>query len=427
MKNFTYPQKKWVMTAALLAVLGMNVSFNSQKSGIASADFASTSADLVESKVYTSEGAMPVKYIANGETQVLAVVPKKMTEGKVCDNCGYDTIPLTVQNKSDIDSLNVALMKVLEGNRRDTKSSSATPEVEIEATEETKVARKTDYFKNIVSDCDSTTINESSSLNCITDKYLDILNDRRKSKNISANDAHQFYVDAIQPRLFKQIAQASSLGRASRDQVTSGIFDPDFDLRANQQKIQSLLEHTIFNMKEMTQTLPSKYELTRSKILVTQTEILKAEAVRIKDTMQQMERQQDPAHKARLTWEADSLLKQTNSYRQLQRDHTLEALLNARMNGTIDTQKEREYQSFIRDFDNQIAAALAGNNAAWLNEIKTTPTINLSGRVQNPGRGTGSFNSIGTLPNASVPTSQIGTLPQTNPNPLSSRTSSRGQ
>ncbi|CAE78151.1 hypothetical protein AB1A81_15340 [Bdellovibrio bacteriovorus] len=412
--KFTYPQKKWVLTSALLAVLGFNVSFNTHNDGIASADFASTSGDLTESKVYTAEGVMPVKYIDNGDEEVLALVPKRTTEGKVCEGkCGYDTIVLSAKNKSDIDALNVELMKKLAEQPAAAKKKVAKEEVaeaDAEATGEEEVVakKKVSPLDRIMKrDC-STEYNEAATLSCAKNKFVEALKDSKKSKDISAEDALEFYKKEIQPRLVAQLSEARRITSAQRRAATnpsawqSYRASEDFDRSPTD--IHEMINSSLAVVEDLIIKVPSKYEAVRSRVILAETEILKFEAQQIK-----------AQESAKNYPEAGAKLHETTLLKEAMYALTQQSLRTALSNDTITDVQSNAYNRFMDEFYKNINTLLGPNGQLPTGTSTIDPSINLSPRLQNPGRISGTTSTIGTLPTTP-------TTPGTIPSGVSSRT-----
>ncbi|AFY02941.1 hypothetical protein [Bdellovibrio bacteriovorus] len=416
--KFTYPQKKWVLTSALLAVLGFNVSFNTHNDGIASADFASTSGDLTESKVYTAEGVMPVKYIDNGDEEVLALVPKRTTEGKVCEGkCGYDTIVLSAKNKSDIDALNVELMKKLAEQPAAPKKKVAkkeeVAEADAEATGEEVVEKKAvDHFEKLRKECKRHK-EIADALSCLAPGFTDILNDEKK--DVTSSEASKFFSEAIQPLLVEQLTTIrSSLNL--QDRVKAGLisYDDNISFQWAKEDADTLKEKTLLLTRNLLAEIPRKHEMVRSKLLSAQSNLLKYEAeqaaaltaLSLKTTNQQ--------EFAYLTTEAEIRKGETSALASILERNSLVGIQSASSIGNITEMQKASYRTFLTESYLALLNAFAGKTTGTVKD----PGIDLSGRLQNPGRGT-----IGTI-QSQVPTTSIGTLPTT-PGTIPSGVSSR--
>lgn len=373
MKTFTYPQQKWVMTAALLAVLGFNVSFNSHQGGIASADFASTSGDLVESKLVTAQGVMPVKYINNGESEVLAVVPKKMTEGKVCDTCGYETIPLSTKNKNDIDALNVQLLKTMQGR----EGAADTPAE--------NVPEKKNPFDTIRKSCKRVS-DKIEALTCHKDRYIALLKNDKIAKDILPDEALQFYKTEIQSRLVNQLSDARRISARARRATTSmtswNSFQDSEDAMINTDEV---IQKSLYVIEDLIREVPARFESVRHHLIVAETDILRFEASQIKQAQAQAAASKGTPEGLYLSQEALAKLNELHSLNSVMGNRTVIALREATDGQVITQDLNAQYNKFLQDFNNSLNAALAGNGTLTNGSI-TYPSADMSHRLANPGR-----------------------------------------
>lgn len=416
--KFTYPQKKWVLTSALLAVLGFNVSFNTHNDGIASADFASTSGDLTESKVYTAEGVMPVKYIDNGDEEVLALVPKRTTEGKVCEGkCGYDTIVLSAKNKSDIDALNVELMKKLAEQPAAPKKKVAkkeeVAEADAEATGEEVVEKKVDHFEKLRKECKNKR-EASAALNCLAPKFADLLNDDKK--DVETSEASKFFTASIQPLLMEQLSELrASIGLSSRVREGMIVFEDRESYNMAVIDAQELKNSTLEVTRELISKIPREHELVRSKLLVAQTNLLKYEAEQAAQLNKLADSSKNSYEKTYLRREATFRLGESDALALLLLHNSGDGVRGAKSAGQITDLQEISYQTYLTEAYNAFINAKNGLTSGTV----MSPPVDMTSRLQNPGRGT-----IGTI-QSQVPTTSIGTLPTTPatiPSGVSSRT-----
>ncbi|WP_295899375.1 hypothetical protein [uncultured Bdellovibrio sp.] len=389
MKTFTHPHKKWVMTGALLAVLGFNVSFNNHsQDGIASAEFASTVAEgVVQGKIYTAKGVVPVKYIDNGEDKVLAIVPKKMTEGKVCETCGFDSISLSVKNKEDIDALNVELMKAMEKQIKAEKPAVATTAESTTEGQEGEEKIKKSPLDGIVKAC-SRRSDKDAELTCIKDKYLKVLADKKASKDVEAGEALDFYKTEIQARLLKQISEARK--SAARNRRAYVGQDSLWRLESDESFEDS--ETTIKNagdvIADLIRDVPGKYESVRRALLNAQSDILKYEAAQYRNAFTREVNSKDPSEYPYLVAERQSVGQELNYMYDVMNSKTQNAIYDAYSNDNISIDLRNQYAKYLSDFNARLMEAVTGKGDL-LNGITATPTFDISGRLANPGRNAG--------------------------------------
>lgn len=393
MKTFTLiPKHKWVMTTALLAVLGFNVSFNSHQAGIASADFASTSGDLVESKLVTVDGVMPVKYVNNGESEVLAIVPKKLTEGKVCDNCGYETIPLTTKNKSDIDALNVQLLKALQ--KAKPKTEVAREEDAVEVAEE-DVPEKKDPFESIEKACRRHKSN-SDVLTCTTDKFIAILK-KKKGPEIDKLDALDFYKEKIESAIRFEISEARRLAnRARRASVTpsqsQNLMNSDDWASEPGDILQNAAEMREGALKVIRTILagtPSKYEEIRKRLLSAETEIARDEARELQQTFIQARDSKDPSQGVYLFKEGELRRVDLQDLIRSMQYHSNAGLAKARSGNDLNSELQAHYETYMNNFFEKMNEGMWTNPYGFMGgggNTTTLPGVDLAGRMANPSR-----------------------------------------
>ena len=254
--KFTYTQKKWAMTGVLLAVLGFNVSMNKHTDGIASADFASESGDLVESKIATADGVLNVKYIKSGENEVMAVIPK-VTEGKTCDVCGttYTLDASLEKNKSNIDELNVQLLKQIAKGKplqapRETAVEPASLQENKPSLEE-KTAKSLARIKQICADT-------TPYSDCISDEMGRFFQKNSKSM-IPQGVVINFLASEYIIPLDKEIDLAA---KDTYEQVRQGL-NPAY----GQQVVSTKRKQLIISLGTLLAKIPSKDEAIRSSMI----------------------------------------------------------------------------------------------------------------------------------------------------------------
>lgn len=391
MKTFTYSQKKWVMTATLLAVLGFNVSFNSHTNdGIATADFASTVTEgVVQGKIYTAAGVVPVKYIDNGEDKVLAIVPKKMTEGKVCDSCGYDSIPLNVKNKQDIDVLNVELMKSISKKSETPVAEKVEDKKESEAQgEEGEKDLKKDFFADIEK-CDSKE-KTSDLLSCRTSKFIKII--RSNTKDIEKEDAYSYYKENIESLLASQVAESRRIiNRQRRSAVMPGQWSPFAESDDFQESPAEMRDDALKSMRELLSGIPAKFENIRRRLVLAQTEIIKIEAQELQQTFVQSRDTKNPSLGNYLFNEGlyrkndlESLLETSLVQTQLGLDSAKRVDLNENLRS--------QYLDYFSEFTRKMYTGINTDIYNFMgsgNQNTTLPGVNLDPRLGSPIRGGG--------------------------------------
>lgn len=394
MKTFKIPQNNWVMTAALLAVLSVNVSFNGQQAGIASADFASTSGDLVESKLVTVEGVMPVKYVNNGESEVLAIVPKKMTEGKVCETCGYETIPLATKNKTDIDALNVQLLKAMQK----VKPAAEAKEEAAAGDAEEKVVEKKNPFDAIEKACNSKRYKTNSEvLSCTSEKFVSLL--RKKSgAEIDSVEALDFYKANIETAIKTEIVEARRLANRARRSALNPLqtqFIIESDEWSNDpseilRKAGQMREDTLKVIRTILAGMPSKQEKIRSRLVITETEIAREEARELQQTFIQARDSKDASKGVYLFQEGELRRADLQDLMQGMQYHSNAGFSKALSARDLNADLQNQYETYINDFFQKIQDGMWQNPYGFMGAASsntTLPGIDFGGRISQPGRG----------------------------------------
>lgn len=385
MKNFTHPNK-WVMTGALLVALGFNVPFKSQPTPEQSADFASTLQEgVVHGKIYTPKGVVPVKYIDNGEDQVLAIIPKKMTEGQICDNCGYESISLNVKNKNDIDALNVALLQAIQKNP--VSELPQRTEVAGSKVDSNIPAEVQDPFETILKAC-ARYKERAQKLDCTSDRYIKLLS--RKDSNISAEDAMNFYQRHLESAIRSELSDARRLinkvRRASTNMSQWQSLQDSEELLKNPSEMR---EEALKVIRGLVAGLPSQYENVRKRLVNAEVMFATEEAKELEQTFKTARDNRNPSESVYLYKEAEMRRQDLQGLLQDMSYHTSAGLSKASSSDLINRDLQSQYEKFFSDFATKI------QNGMWTNPydfmggtVSPLPGVpNLDQRQRNPGRG----------------------------------------
>lgn len=216
MKTFTYAHKKWAMASALLLVLGFNVSFNSHNGGVASAELASESDEVITSKITTAKGVADVTYIKAGDKKVLALLPKYVEGKGFCEDCERDQFVLKDiafdKNTKDIDALNVAVMAKLEEQKAKpvVKADEEKPE------EKAKPKAKATFTEKTLKKCGKE--KDAESMDCRINEITSVLSDEKANQK----EVAEFYGKYVQQQLAQAIASNdSSENQSALDSLTA--------------------------------------------------------------------------------------------------------------------------------------------------------------------------------------------------------------
>ena len=405
MKTFNYPQTKWVMTGALLVALGFTVSFNKSSQLGGSMDFSSTEKPADEvlmqaktSKLTTGKGSIPVRYIDGGENRVLAIVPLRMTEGKACHSCGYEMVPLVdVKNKEDLEGLNVKLMAAYEKKLTEKAAEKAaekpekTEKTEVvvveakpkEATESKEKEKvEVDHFARIEKRCAKLEANSSELLHCKKDAFLEILSDKKLSKDISPSEALAYYKAEINSGILKQISEMRKI-RNRQMRVNLGETSL-YSLRLDDSSFDSpdqILEEVSSVLSSIISDTNGKYESIRRQAITTQTEILKGQAALYRQVVQKIDNNQGLQYDPRALWVERQYraAELDNTYRLLM-PSSMEAINTAYMNDNISDEVQTQYDRYMSQFHSSMQKALFSQGDG-LNGVTVPENFDLSARL----------------------------------------------
>lgn len=401
MKTFKFPQNKWMMTATLAAVLGLNVSITYQPSQVEAAEFASTAGAVIESEVLTADGPLAVKYF-NNKTHVLAIVPQKTTEGKICDTC-YQTITLQTTNKEDIKALNIQLLQALR-DKEVAAAKVATAPAKAAVEQEESAPAKKDPFAAIERKCKSRKEN-ADLLKCTSKEFTSLLS-KKSGAEVDEQEALDFFRSNIETSIQAEIDRARRQLSEERKKL---IESQDYNFSSPYEKIDALRgasirsiqirEETLKAIRQIIAQMPSKHEEVRRRLLDTQTEIAREAA---RDFQQAHLYDRENLNPAGLPVEVLQL-RQTEFAELLSgiQYHTNAGLNKATSTGDLNADLHRQYQARINAILQQLTSGLSatptvtttnnnstsGSTAGVSTGTSTTPS-NLSIRIANPGRNT---------------------------------------
>lgn len=266
MKKFTDTQKKWALTATMIAALGCSVSFNSQTNGMASLDLASEgvtgTVEVEKNKIIN----LRIKSTTDSQT-IVEQSPAKDAEGKAtfeCNDCKTFIVPQplgdgeemlkavskAIKQKWSQNSIENAVAKAID--LRDDKDEERAPETkeseEIserqrerdERREEARLEREEkkaeqkrekDEYKNdmarlkkAAADADCKEFrNKGEKMQCLTQAYLSTLEEEidfkvkddkgrtvTESRPVNSSAAFDYFVKTIEPSLRSDIKRGAS-------------------------------------------------------------------------------------------------------------------------------------------------------------------------------------------------------------------------
>lgn len=310
MKTFI-PNNKWVMTAALLAVLGLNFSYNDKTSREGfSAEFASS--EMKEGEIVTESGDLiKIPYIKGEGDQVTALV-KRNAEGKFCIECKAEAITLSSKNFGDINKLNVDLMKHIKDNLSVVPKPSE-KDVEAGGAEDDQVVASGILDIKVLDVCEKKNSN-SDKLKCFSNNFVSAL--KNNAKKISDKEALEFYEQHIAGLLEDQVEEsreaAKELARARVPKRQAGVdeidmlLDEDFESESEfDGDPEELMDVAKEAVRKLHEGIPSiregknksrRFADLRAKILDTEKKIVAQYAREIKKSMQKAENNRNSAN-----------------------------------------------------------------------------------------------------------------------------------
>lgn len=318
MKTFI-PNNKWVMTAALLAVLGLNFSYSDKTSREGfSAEFASS--EFKEGGIVTADGdIIPTRYIKEEGDKVTALV-KRTTEGNLCatGECKTEAITLTTKNFGDIKKLDSELAKHIKENLSVVpKPTDKEETVDAGGEEEEKVIANGILDTKVLEVCEKKRSN-SDQLTCFANNFVSAL--KNNSKKISDEEALAFYEQHIASLLEDQVEQsreaAKELARARVPKRQAGFdeidllldgdsdsdSDSEFELDGDPEELMDVAKEAIRKLHEGIPSIRSGKDKTRrfadlrAKIIDTEKTIVAQHAREIKRAMQKAEANRNSAN-----------------------------------------------------------------------------------------------------------------------------------
>lgn len=283
MKPFTNTQKKWAMTACLLGALTFNLSMHSNAIQSFEADFASTEDQDAKSDILetNSRGTVKVRYVKDGTGTIAEV--SKMTEGKVCENCGKSYIPMDT-SFGDITKLNMALVKQLDGKKAKAEESKeekdekaedkkiADEEAKEKKAEEARIAKDKRDKAQLLRDmkvCDADVAAEKA--DCMVEAYLSLIKtkDRSEKTRVSKEVSLDVFRKQIEPKI--------------KDVLTTNtkIFENAEEQRQYNNEIKSML----LTLDKIKSNLPEEQNNVRARTVTLEKEVMQLKSLKLKESL----------------------------------------------------------------------------------------------------------------------------------------------
>jgi hypothetical protein len=371
MKKFTDTQKKWALTATMIAVLGCSVSFNSNNTGNSSVDLASESEELmVPTNVTIGKEDIKVRLIKMSDKETTVVLPpQKNSEGKVlfeCADCSTFVLNKKLRNDSDtIAEFQAEIIKKWTSKKEEKVVKEASGNVkedkedrDVSERDEKREARRAeakrekdeyqddlDLLKDAAEDCriEST---KSEKLKCVIDVYSDTL-----SEEIS----------------FKYKNRKGETVTGSRQINAKAALD--FYTKNIESGVKSDLRRTGGNsaLYEVLASLPSDFNNVRQKALSSSTVALYEATVDYRDSIARAMQSRSPVDQVRAQKNQSDLQELNKSLWA----NNSSALLEASRRGNIEYSEAREL--FELGYERP-ATSLDDISSKWL-------TLNAQGRI----------------------------------------------
>lgn len=417
MKTFI-PHNRWVMTAALLAVLGLNMSYSDKTSREGfSAEFAS-SENIKEGKIPTAKGVVKVRYVKDEESDKVTALVKTNAEGDFCVDCEAKAITISAQNFNDIELLNSDLLAKIQESKKE-EASTLSSRDEVRGDDDNGVANN--VLEDILDLCENKD-DDSERLTCLSNKFVSALQKNVKIKDpdhkdyISNADAEDFYKTHIHNLIRSEVDEARELAvkkyRAftGRDGESLYDLDPETDLRDSEDVMQAALE-AIQHLHEGIPTSRSKdghrrFQDLRRKLIDTEKTVVAQHAKAVKQAMAAAEANKNSINYSSYLAEAQLL---NRSLPEVIR--TLKATTTDGLNGAIDNQYLRSAaaKDHLTDFVLH-SSSIQNSMNKFMNDWAVTGRIDSTGIDTIPvgidlnGRITGTVNRGGVVlvPSSSV-------------------------
>lgn len=311
MKKFTDTQKKWALTATMIAVLGCSVSFNPHTNGFASLDMASSS-DVAVDELLRGDGEFDVTFARSGKKTTTVVSPKEV-EGKASVDCGClgnGTFVIEQEFKNDPNTIKqlkiatMALMDKMKAGKPEVVKVASAPITAKEIEKEKRTAKSNerkkgktketvlqdyDLIRDTVLDACKSDEDEPTYANCMSDELVAILNDsndgelsdnkermNRKSAKLYPEAAYKFFTEEIEPLLKEKIQAYASGPSVETSQGNNDAFK---------------------TIRNLTRNIPTGYASLRERVIGTSMTAVEVHAVQAQQFAMQYNTSKNPTFK----------------------------------------------------------------------------------------------------------------------------------
>lgn len=344
-----------------------------------SEEASKTSESIRTNKIYTSKGVLKVRYLeGDSDNETLAIVQRSQTEGQSCNDC-FETIHLGMSNKSDIEQLNDALMeKIAKSEKTEVAPSKKTEIAESDA--EMDTIEETEVARDNVFD---KVISQCSSKSAMADK-LSCLSDgmiklmRSKNAKVTNYEATTFFINEVQPLLVSQIAEARQK-LSNLNSQSNSTAELLFSSQVDLTSRREAVNELRRTIEKMIAKIPTKYEDIRAKVVSIESHVLKMEVNSFHEVNAQAKNTTDPNIKLQLTTQATDRFATTKLLADLLMDSSAQAVRDASNNGLMDMKTTEIYNKFIQDFKTQFYANLSNPQA----QVTTTTVEGANATITN--------------------------------------------
>jgi hypothetical protein len=300
MKRFTDTQKKWALTATMIALLGCSVSFNSNNTGNSSVDLASESEELmVPTNVKIGKEDIKVRLIKMSDKETTVVLPpQKNSEGKVlfeCADCSTFVLNKKLRNDSDtIAEFQAEIVKKWTNTKEEKKEI-------VKAASDVKEERKTggrreriakeDRDEDLRSDVDDEAADLASYVDekCLGKSAKDSdRRERRNSKSVSC--VSKYFLDYVKKYEISESVTAKYYQKMIEPKILNRIRD---GIRSQTEDGLDSSDEAFETITTLLQELPTESSLLRKAIVMTSTKAVTKSA----STARQMVAQATATHR----------------------------------------------------------------------------------------------------------------------------------
>lgn len=339
---------------------------------------------------------IPVDYIDVDQKNVLAFV-----QGGFCETGCVKVLSLA-GNTDDIEDLNKQVRKYIEQQGEEIEEVSTKiakkkhkkkeiVEEEEEQEVEEQVAEETDedniILANIKENCEEAVSNKNE-LVCFKKEFLKALTKNKDSDGLDEETALNFYKTEIQQRLISQVSEALKLSAENgQANESTGSLINHMNSRGLSTRYDKMIKDASDIIAELVRKTPKKYDSIRESVLAAQQDILKFEAIEYKKARTNFLNEKDPKKIEKNLNEQNRLANDFNLMQQEFYERNFRSLDQALVTNSISTNTFADYnEAMVRS--NRTLLEFLNGNGTLSSDMNTNTPVDLSNRLNNPGRGT---------------------------------------